>query len=354
MRAAVAVERGQLQVLDVPDAVIASPTDVLVRVTVAGVCHSDVDVLEGSLNQGGWPLIPGHEPMGTVVEVGSDVRTVRPGDRVVVNPLLTCRLCPRCLAGEATACERWFAAQNGFGTIGRARPGAFAELLAVPEVNVIPLPDAVPDETGALLTDAGAVTFHALRLARPQAGDTVAVIGLGGLGRCTLAYLNAMPAVRVIAIDRDPAKVAWAVDRGYGEGVVAGSDTVDHLLSLTRGRGVDVAIEHSGSAAGASLGFGVLRLRGTLITTTASPADLVLPLARLSLGEFIIRGAHAALRTEIEMAIDLVARGVVDLGGIVTHRLGLSELPKALDALAGRTNLPGETLGRVVINDFAS
>jgi len=353
VRAAVAIGPGQVELRDVPEPVISTPTDVLIRMVVAGVCHSDVDVVNGSLNQSGWPLIPGHEPMGVVSEVGVAVRTVQPGDRVVVNPLLTCGTCPRCLTGEATACERWFAAVDGYGTVGRVRAGAFAELLVVPESNVIPLPSEVPDEVGALLTDAGAVSFHALRRARPRAGDTVAVIGLGGLGRCAVSYLATMPAVRVVAIDRDPEKVNWALMRGAAHGVVADARAPETVRDLTHGHGVDIAIEHSGSAAGATLGFDVLRLRGTLVTTTAGPVNLELPIARLSLGEYTILGAHAALRPDIENALGLVARGVVNLDGIVTHRLNLSQLPEALDALTGDVDLPVGPIGRITINNFS-
>lgn len=354
MLAAVAQGPGRLESRQWPEPELnQGGSDVLLELRAAGICHSDVDVVGGELNQGGWPLVPGHENMGVVIGAGAQASSVRTGDRVIVNPLLTCGRCERCLTGEETACERWFAAVEGFGTIGRARSGGFAQRMVVPERNVIQLPDAVPDVIGALLTDAGAVSFHAIRRVRPQPGDRVAIVGLGGLGRCSLAYLTSLTAVTVIAVDRDPTKVAEAVAHGAHTGIVAGPECRDEMLALTDGRGVDIAIEHTGSAAGARQAFDLLRLRGTLVTTSATAAELSVPLSRLSLGEFTVLGAHAALRSEIETAVRLVAEGRVDMTGIVSHRFALSELPTALAVLRGDTTLTDGPAIRMVIDDFS-
>ncbi|MGH3657516.1 MAG: zinc-binding dehydrogenase, partial [Micromonosporaceae bacterium] len=225
----------------------------------------------------------------------------------------------------------------------------------VPERNVLLLPDSVSDATGALLTDAGAVSFHTIRRLRPQPGDSIVVVGVGGLGHCTLRYLSLIKGLTVIAVDRDPERLAAATAAGAHYTVVAnGADTGERVREITAGRGADYAIDHSASASGVETAFDCVRLRGTVAVTSCDAGTFALPLSRFSLGEYTVVGSHAASRGELETALDLAARGHVRFDDMVTHRLRLSDLPHALDLLAGRTRPTGSPPIRMLITDFAS
>lgn len=354
MQAAVVDSPGCLKIRDWPDPRLVNEDDVIISVRCAGICHSDVGVVEGHLNQNGRPLVPGHEIMGIVVQIGSGVRSVECGDRVVVNPLLTCGRCPRCRSGEETACESWFAGVGGCGSLGRVRDGGFAERIRVPERNVLCLPDTVTSTTGALLTDAGAVTLHAIRRLRPQAGETIVLVGMGGLGHCSLRYLALVGGLTVIAVDRDPRKAEAAVSAGADHGLVADRYTPDKVRAITGGRGADHAIDHSGSSSGVETAFACVRLRGTVVVTSCGTQRFSIPLSRFSLGEYSIVGAHGATHDELETAIRLAAQGDVGLDDVVTHRLALSDLPHALDLLAGKAEVAGPPPIRMVVDDFTS
>lgn len=353
MRAAVVEGPGVLTIREWPDPADPTAGDVVIRTRVAGVCHSDVGVVSGHMNQSGAQLVPGHENMGVIEAVGSDVADVQVGQRVIVNPLLTCGRCPRCLAGEETACERWYAADGGCGSVGRARDGGFAEYLVVPSRNVISLPDSVSDAEGAIVTDAAAVTYHAVRRAAPRPAETGLVFGLGGLGQCCLRYLRLIHGLRIIGVDADPAKLEMARLAGADAVIDATTEDVPAVVrDLTGGRGADFAMEHTGVPDAVETALASLRMHGRVVMTGCSPDTFSVPMSPMSLCELSITGAHGASRGELQEILELVTRGAVSFEDLITHRFSLSRLPEALDILDGRIAAPDRTAVRIVIDQM--
>lgn len=353
MRAAVVERPGAISVRDWQDPESPSGDEVMIRIRTAGVCHSDVGVVSGHMKQSGGMVVPGHENMGVVEAVGDRCGDLQPGQRVIINPLLTCGRCPRCLAGEETACEPWFAGTGGCGSLGRARDGGFAEYVVVPARNVIPLPSEVSDSEGAILTDAGAATYHAVRRAAPRPSEIGVVFGLGGLGQCCLRYLKLIRGVHIIAVDTQPGKLELARTSGADAVVNAASDDVPEAVrDLTGGYGADFAMEHSGVPAAVETALVSLRLHGRLVMTGCAAESFSVPMSRFSLGEFSVAGAHAATLGELHEILALVARRVVVFDDLVTHRFPLSRLPDALDILGGTAEAPDGPAIRIVIDQM--
>lgn len=208
------------------------PNEVRLRIGAAGVCHSDLSYLNGTLATE-LPIVLGHEAAGVVVGSGSDVRRVTTGTRVVVNRAPPCRRCWFCLRGEPWLCERPRASTDPIGTLEDGTPvrgalgvGAFAEEAVVDEAGVVPLPPGIPIEVGALLGCTVLNGVGAVRnTARVAPGETVAVVGLGGVGLSAVAGPKVAGASSVIAIDRSADKEPLA----KALGPIISSSPVTHL-----------------------------------------------------------------------------------------------------------------------------
>src|SRR5437588_1476114 len=182
---AVVVERPNEVSYREVDAPPVGVDDVLVRSREAGLCRTDIEMMTGVFTDPRWvhfPLIPGHEWAGTVVELGANVDSVRVDDRVVCEGMIACNRCRRCRSGETHWCERIEA-------LGFTRPGGYAELVAVPARVVHRLPDHVSFDAGVLVEPAS-VVLHGLGKAAPQPGEAFGVIGVGTLGALAIALLR--------------------------------------------------------------------------------------------------------------------------------------------------------------------
>src|SRR5437764_7566494 len=210
--------------------------DVLVRVRAAGVCHSDAHYRAGVSPVAQLPLTLGHEVAGVIEESGAAARNFKPGDRVCIHYLVTCGKCAFCMAGNEQFCP------DGE-MIGKHRDGGYAELIAVPERSVFPLPDEIPFEQGAILMCSSATSLHALKKARLRAGETVAVFGTGGLGASAIQLARHRGASQIFAIDINPRKLELAAGLGATPINATVGNPVEQLNEMTGGRGVDVALE---------------------------------------------------------------------------------------------------------------
>jgi 2-desacetyl-2-hydroxyethyl bacteriochlorophyllide A dehydrogenase len=353
MRAAVVQGDGDLVIRDFDHPGQPGPGQVLVSLRASGVCHTDVGVVEGYLRQGPPPVVPGHEPMGVVAAVGAGVEGLTVGQRVAVDPLVVCGRCPRCLAGEPHICERWRAGADGCGSIGRAMPGGFAEYLLAPDRNIVPLPDGVSDAEGALLVDACATSYHAVRRAAPRPGETALVLGLGGLGQASLRFLRLTSGLRILAADTLEYKLALAEGSGADVLVDAGRDDVAEVARrVTGGRGVDLVVEHTGNPAAAEAGVSALRLGGRLVVAGCSAQAFSVPMVRCCLDEISILGSHGFTHGEILEVAALIDSGAVRFDDLVSHRLPLSELPYALQMLSDPEVGAKERPVRIVIDRY--
>lgn len=255
------------------------PGEVLVRIMASGVCHSDLHVVTGTLPLP-VPIVLGHEASGVVTAVGPETRRVRPGDHVVVTWIPSCGTCFWCVNGQPELCEQANAgAVNGTRPDGssplawRGQPlypfswaGTLAEYAVVPETLVIPIPDRMPWEEAALLgcavqTGVGAAWRSPIRL-----GDTVLVVGLGGVGQSIVQGARLKGAGRIIAVDPVAAKRDLARTLGATDVVdPTAEDTLTAVLDLTGDRGVDVAFEAVGRPDLLALAFNATRRGGTAV-----------------------------------------------------------------------------------------
>jgi 2-desacetyl-2-hydroxyethyl bacteriochlorophyllide A dehydrogenase len=301
---------------DVPVPSIAS-TDALVRVNAAGICHSDAHYRAGRSPAYPLPLTLGHEVAGIVERVGDQVTRFRPGDRVCLHYLVTCGRCPFCLGGKEQFCP------SG-AMIGKHRDGGYAEFIAIPAANLVPLPDDVPFEHGAVLMCSSATALHALKKARLEPGESVAVFGLGGLGISAVQLANALKAGRVFGVDLNLAKLELAQTFGAVPIDAAKTDPVSEILHLTDGRGVNVALELIGlpltmRQAVRSLGP---HGRAALAGITEQSFEIA-PYQELLNKEAEIIGVSDHLLDELPGLVEWASQGKLQLTKVVTRTVPL-------------------------------
>ena len=248
--------------------------EVQVRVAAAGVCHSDVHLADGVLGDGRWPMVLGHEGAGVVEAVAPDVTHVRPGDRSPSASSRRAGAAP-CRAGRTTLCDL-AGANMARGTLmdGTSRlhdaDGAtlqhglmvacFSERVVIDGASAVPLPPALPLWQAALLGCAVVTGVGAVRnVARVRVGETACVIGCGGVGLQVISGLVLSGAARIIAVDRDPAKLELALARGATNGVLSGPDAAADVRRLSGGAGVDHAFEVVGRGETIRIAWDALR-----------------------------------------------------------------------------------------------
>jgi L-iditol 2-dehydrogenase len=347
MRAAVLHAPGDLRIERVPVPAIGA-ADALVRVSACGICGSDVPrvLTTGTYH---FPTIPGHEMAGVVEELGPRAGTAAPGVRVgmpvAVIPLVPCGRCRFCEIGAFAQCE-------SYDYLGSRTDGGFAEYLRAPAANLVPLPEVLPVEQGALLEPA-AVALHAVRNLDISWGANVAVFGLGAIGNFIAQWARVFGA-RVLALDISARKLEIARAVGLMETLDARSpDAAGAIRERTGGAGLDAAFDASGSPAAIALAvaslapFGRLGLVGRPLdgVTLDAPA-----FERILRGEITLRGTWGFAFTRFphhpwEEAADAVATGLVRTGPLVTHRVPLEELPDAI----GRMSRADPSLHKILV-----
>jgi NAD+-dependent secondary alcohol dehydrogenase Adh1 len=226
---------------DVPEPKIAGPLDVIVKIGGAGVCRTDLHIIEGQWDAAmntPLPYILGHENAGWVHEVGSAVSNVAVGDTVILHPTPTCGLCRACRAGDDMHCEN-----STFP--GLSTDGGMAEYLLTSARTCVKLDPATRPQDVAALADAGITAYHAVRKAIPllYPGTTCVVIGAGGLGHIGVQCLTALTATRIIVVDRNPDALKLAAELGADQTVAADGHQVDAVKDLTNGKGAEVVLD---------------------------------------------------------------------------------------------------------------
>jgi propanol-preferring alcohol dehydrogenase len=308
--------------------------DVRVAVRACGVCGSDVHVLHGVTPSGPLPLTLGHEAAGVVDAVGATVDGVTAGQRVAIAAGYGCGECSRCLAGRENICA-------GLTIPGISRDGAQAEYVVVPARALVPLPDAVDFATGAILTDAVATPYGAIRRSGVASGDTAIVFGLGGLGVHAVALLKQVVGARVIGVDVAPSALGRAQAFGADDVVDASDGKPARRLRELTGGGADHTFEFVGSAAVTDQAVKSLRPGGTCTVVGVTPEPLaLLPQALLVAGELRVQGSFGCTRGDLEALVGLVAEGQLDLAGTITHRFGLDDVAEAVRILETKDGDP--------------
>jgi len=342
------------------------PGEVLVRVAAAGVCHSDLHLADGSLGEGRWPIVLGHEGAGVVEAVGAGVTHVSPGDRVGFCFVPSCGACRACRSGRPNLCEP--AGKNAVaGTLmdGTSRlrladgtplqhglmTACFAERTVLAAAGAVPLPPGIPLWQAALV-GCGVVTgVGAVRnVAGVQPGDSVCVIGCGGVGLQVIAGAALARAGRIVAVDRRPEKLDLARRRGATDAVDGSSEeTAARVRSLTDG-GVDHAFEVVGAAATIRLAWDVLRPGGSAVVVGLAPKGIEVSLPAIEfLSEKSVKGCYygsSNVAVELPALARLVAEDRLPLADVVSHVTDLDGVDAALDRLRS-----GEGARTVVILD---
>lgn len=328
------------------------PEEVLVRVAAAGVCHSDLHLADGLLGQGRWPLVLGHEGAGVVEAVGEEVDGLTAGDRVVFSIVPSCGACRQCRAGRPTLCEP--AARNiTAGTLmdgtsrlrtADGRPlqhgfmvACFAEYAVLPAAGAIRVPASIPFWQVALL-GCGVITgIGAVAHAGVGVGDSVCVIGCGGVGLQVIAGARLAGATTIVAIDRDAEKLGRASAMGATHTVDGtDGDPVSQVMLITDG-GVDRAFEVVGDPATIRQAWDVLAAGGTAVVVGVTPpgAQVTLPALEF-LSQKAITGSYygsSDVPAAVATASQLVLDGRLELERVVSHVVKLDQVQPALDRL---------------------
>jgi L-iditol 2-dehydrogenase len=306
--------------------------EVRVRVGFCGVCGSDIPrtFVKGTYH---FPTVCGHEFAGTVEACGPEVEGYKPGDRVVVFPLLWCGKCASCELGNYVQC-------SAYDYYGSRRDGAFAEYVSVPPGNLIAVPDAVSMEA-ASMTEPAAVALHALRRAGGGfVGETVVIFGAGPIGLIAAQWARKMGAAEVILFDLIPEKLAMARRLGFESAFdPRNRDPVDRISQLTGGHGAHVCIEGAGVPITLNQAISAARVGGRVVIMGNPSADVTLPAALISqamrreldiLGTWNSVFSAAGNNDDWHAVLAAVAAGTIDLDSLVSHRVPLK---KALNAL---------------------
>lgn len=304
-------------------------SEVLVGVEACGVCGTDLHIADGEFAPTPYPIVPGHEFAGTVLEVGPDVSTgITVGARVAVDPSLFCGHCPACRSGRGNLCANW-------GATGDTVDGAFAEQVAVPATNAYLLPDSVSFEQGALVEPLSCAV-HGIRRLGVEVGESVLVVGAGTMGLLLIQLLERAGA-QVVAVDRVEAKTALAESMGARR-TATSIDALD-------GEQFDAVVDVTGVPAVIEQGLDAVRRGGRFLVFGVAPAEgrVALSPFRVYNDEITVIGSMAVLHS-FGAALDLIAGGTVRTDRLVSHRLPLHEYEYALEIVRGGAGVKVQVL----------
>ncbi|MEV8376082.1 NAD(P)-dependent alcohol dehydrogenase [Kribbella sp. NPDC056861] len=246
---------------EVPEPKISGPLDVIIKIGGAGVCRTDLHIIEGQWADAMQPTLPytiGHENAGWVHEIGSAVTNVAVGDTVILHPTPTCGLCHACRAGDDMHCEN-----SSFP--GLDSDGGMAEYLLTSARACVKLDPSTQPKDVAALADAGITAYHAVRKALPQLypGTTAVLIGAGGLGHIGIQCLSALTATNIIVVDRNPDALKLAEQLGADHTVVADGNQIQAVQELTGGAGAHVVLDFVAEQGAEQDGFAMTRANGS-------------------------------------------------------------------------------------------
>ena len=321
----------ELQEIPVPN---IGEKDILVRVRAAGICHSDAHYRAGRSTMGMMPITLGHEVAGIVEKTGSQVTNIKLGDRVCLHYNITCGDCYYCSAGNEQFCDT-------VKMLGHHVDGGYMEYIAIPARNAIPLPEEIPFEAGATLMCASATAFHALRKSRVKAGETVAIFGVGGLGLSAIQLAKAMGAIEVYAVDIKQDKLELASEYNAIPIDASRVEAVEEIRKLTRGRGVDVAIEMIGLRNTMEQAIESVGNLGRAVMVGMNQQPISINTYRQVLGkEAEIIGSNDHLLQELPLLVDMARRKILDTSRVVSQVIPLDagRINQRLDDLENFTS----------------
>ncbi len=307
----------------------------VLKVEASGLCSTDLHILEGRMDLGTLPRVPGHETAGTVVEVGAGVKGWASGARAVAGVDIVCGSCRHCLAGQPQRCRKRV-------RLGFERDGGHAEYVVVPASVLVPLPDEVGFEEAAILPDAVACVYHCL-LSRGGLGanDRIVILGAGGLGIHGV-QIASMSGAQVIATSRRPERLK-AVERYGGIPVNPSTqDLRDVVRSVTHGEGVDMVADCIGTTGSIKEALSLVRPGGRVLVVAYLAEEFSVPSLDMMLNEKELIGCRGSTLADLREVVELTRTGRIE--PIVGMRFHLSEIEKAACALRD-----GAMVGRIVL-----
>ncbi|MBA1186031.1 NAD(P)-dependent alcohol dehydrogenase [Stutzerimonas nitrititolerans] len=344
MKAAVFVEPGRIELQDklIPE---IGPNDALLRITTTTICGTDVHILKGEYPVAAGLTI-GHEPVGIIEKLGSNVQGYQEGQRVIAGaicPSFTSYACQDGVAsqdGGACSCHGY--KPMGGWRFGNTIDGTQAEYVLVPDAqaNLAPVPDGLTDEQVLMCPDIMSTGFGGAEKADIRIGDIVAIFAQGPIGLCATAGARLRGASCIIVVDGVEERLA--ISRQMGADVTLNFrdvDVVEEILKITGGRGVDAAIEALGTQTTFEQALRVLKPGGTLSSLGVYSQDLKIPLGALHAGlgdHRIITSLCPGGKERMRRLLNVVASGRVDFGALVTHQYKLDAITEAYDLFANQ------------------
>ncbi|MFD8773760.1 NAD(P)-dependent alcohol dehydrogenase [Streptomyces sp. NPDC059916] len=318
------------------------PGQVLLRMTAAGVCHSDIAVMSWPADQLGFPLplTLGHEGVGTVAAVGDGVVAVEVGDAVAVYGPWGCGTCAKCAEGKENYCLR--AKELGIYPPGLGAPGAMAEYMVVDSTrHLVPL-GALDPVQAVPLTDAGLTPYHAIKRSLPKLvpGSTAVVIGTGGLGHVAIQLLRALSPAWVIALDVNEEKLALAREVGAHEAILSDAESVAVVRELTGGKGAEAVFDFVGATPTVATAGGCAAVEGDVTIVGLGGGSLAVGFGTTPY-EASVTAPYWGSRSELMEVLDLARSGVVS---VHVETYGIDDAPTAYQRLHD-----GTVRGRAVI-----
>jgi 2-desacetyl-2-hydroxyethyl bacteriochlorophyllide A dehydrogenase len=316
VKAVVIEEPGKIAVSKLADPT-PGPNEAVIDVEACGICGTDIHVLEGELPMTPYPIVPGHEFCGEVVAVGADVRNIRTGDFVAVDPSLFCGHCRFCRLGRFNLCENWNAT-------GVTRNGASAEFVLVPAANAFPLPAETPKRWGTLVEPLSCAV-HGFDQIIPRLASSYLIYGAGTMGLLLAQLARHAGAGVVEMVDKNPGRFELA-KRLAADRVSASADELD------RPAGWDVVIDATGVVPAIEDGLRRVDRGGTFLMFGVAADDAMARFSpfRVYNDEIRIIGSMAVLHS-FERALELLVRGVIDCEAMITHRFPLDEYATAIE-----------------------
>jgi NAD+-dependent secondary alcohol dehydrogenase Adh1 len=326
------------ELVDVPDPEIGGPLDIVVQIGGAGVCRTDLHIIEGQWAEKSGVVLPytlGHENAGWVAAVGGAVTNVAVGDPVILHPLVTCGLCRACRDGDDVHCEN-----SSFPGIDS--DGGYAQYLKTTARSAIKLDPSLQPADVAALADAGLTAYHAVAKAarKLRPGDRAVVIGAGGLGHIGVQVLRALSSIEMIVLDRNADALALAKQLGADHTVLADDQAVATVQELTGGHGAEAVIDFVGEGGAVEVGVGSLRRNGSYYVIGYGGAINV-PTIDIISTEINFIGNLVGSYNDLAELMVLAARGLVTLH---TATYPLSDFQRALGDLDD-----GKVRGRAIL-----
>lgn len=311
----------------------------LLQVNYTGICGSDVHYWQhGRIGHFvvKEPMVLGHESAGTVVEVGSAVRTLKPGDRVAMEPGVPCRRCVRCKEGKYNLCfDMAFAATP-------PHDGTLAKFYVLPEDFCYRLPASVTLEEGALMEPL-AVAVHITKQSGLRHGDTCVVFGAGPVGLLCCAVARALGASKVVAVDINRSRLDFATSFAASSSFepsskASAAENAKRLVDENGlGAGADVAIDASGAEPSVQTAIHALRMGGSYVQGGMGRDEITFPIMAACTKELTVRGSFRYGAGDYSMAVDLVSTGKVDVKQLISRKVGFEDAEQAFeDVKAGK------------------